>query len=306
MKLWKVLGSATLTSMLLFGAAYADPQDVVVKLKDKTITLADVERIVNYQGIWKLKAPEAADYSVREAILNRVVRAKVISDIARAKGFDKRQDIKEEMAMIANDLLAQEYLRAEIIDKVELTDADVRKYYDDNINNFKIPQMIKARHILISQNIPGKTPEEASEKAKAKAEEVLQRIKAGEDFAKVASEISDDTATKVNGGDLGIFPKGKMVKEFEEPAFSLKKGELSGIVKTMYGFHIIKVEEVVEGKIEPFENVMNQLKEKAFMEKRKATLEKFIDDSLKEAGLEMNLQVLQANSPKQEVPVPRH
>ncbi|MFA5353990.1 MAG: peptidylprolyl isomerase, partial [Thermodesulfovibrionales bacterium] len=206
-------------------------------MKDKNITYGDVERIVGYQGIWKLQPAQATDPKVMESVIARVIRAKIVADIARAKGFDKKADIKEELEMISNDLLAQEFLRTEILEKVEITDADVKSYYEANKENFRVPAMVKARHILISQNIPGKTPEEASQKAREKAEEAMKRVQAGEDFAKVATEMSDDTGTKASGGDLGFFPKGKMVKEFEDAAFLLNKGEVSDPVRTVFGFH---------------------------------------------------------------------
>ncbi len=289
MKIGKILGAATLTSALLFGSAFAGDQDVVVKMKDKNITLSDVDRIASYKGVWM---KEIKDPKEKAAVVSRVVTAKVIADIARAKGFDKRPDVAEELEMQGNGLLAAEFLRNEVIDKVEVTDADVKKYYDEHPESFRVPEMIKARHILISMTVPGKTPEETVQKANERAAEALKRIRAGEDFAKVASEVSDDVPTKANGGDLGFFGKGKMVKEFEDVAFSLKKGQVSEVVKTVFGLHIIKVDDRVEEKIQPFENVKNQLTPRVLYEAQQKAVEQFRAKALKDAGVEINLQPL--------------
>ena len=125
------------------------------------------------------------------------------------------------------------------------SDAAIQKYYDDHLADF---ETIRARHILIStipdsSNSTGaKSKILSKSQARAKAEMVLDLIHKGGDFAELATRYSDD-GSKTSGGDLGYFTRGKMVPEFEKAAFSLRPGEISGLVETQFGFHIIKVED---------------------------------------------------------------
>ncbi len=141
-------------------------------------------------------------------------------------------------------------------DKVKLSEDDLKEYYEDNIDMFTQEKEVKASHILFRVP-PNATPEE-QEKIKKKAESVLEMAKKGEDFAKLAKEYSDDPS-KENGGDLGYFKRGRMIKPFEDAAFSLKKGEISGLVKTSYGYHIIKVDDIKEKKVKQFDEVRAQI-----------------------------------------------
>jgi type I site-specific restriction-modification system R (restriction) subunit len=119
----------------------------------------------------------------------------------------------------------------------------LKKYYGLTLNEFKdkiyAPRMLRQK---LTDAI--NSDETANAVTKKKAEDALARVKAGEDFAKVAQEVSQDPGSAANGGDLGFFGKGKMVPEFETAAFALKVGEVSGLVKTTYGYHIIKVTEI--------------------------------------------------------------
>ena len=141
-------------------------------------------------------------------------------------------------------------------DKVKLDDDVLKGYYEDNIDTFTQENQVKARHILFKV-APDASPED-QDKIKEKAESVLERAKKGEDFSELAKEFSDDPS-KSKGGDLGYFTKGRMVKEFEDAAFSLKKDEISDLVKTTYGYHIIKVDDIRESKVKTFDEVRGQI-----------------------------------------------
>ena len=127
--------------------------------------------------------------------------------------------------------------------ETEISEEAMKKYYEDNKSQFT-EDKVRASHILISTvDKDGKelSPEKKKE-AKKEAEEIYKKVKAGEDFATLAKEYSQDEYSAVNGGDLGFFEKGQMVPEFEAAAFGLKKGEVSEIVESQYGYHIIKLE----------------------------------------------------------------
>lgn len=118
---------------------------------------------------------------------------------------------------------------------------EVEKFYTSHMNRYRQGKKVNARHILVK--VAESASDDDKKKAKDKLEAALKRVKGGEDFAKVAEEVSEDSSAK-QGGSLGLFGEGAMVKPFEEAAFALKKGEISGIVESRFGYHVIKVEEV--------------------------------------------------------------
>jgi peptidyl-prolyl cis-trans isomerase D len=147
------------------------------------------------------------------------------------------------------------------LDKVVLTDADVRDAYDSAPERFAIPPTVEARHILI-RVAPDAAPE-AAEKAREKIADVLKLTRDGKDFAELAKQYSEDS-TREQGGSLGAFRKEAMIQPFADVAFGLKPGEISEPVRTRFGWHLIKVEKVNEGRTRSFEEVApeiaNQLK----------------------------------------------
>ena len=161
----------------------------------------------------------------------------------------------------------------------------ISKYYDEHKNEY---EQVRARHILISIGPPeeasphgaGQDKEDADKKpkglskeeARKKAESILARVRKGEDFAKLAGEFSDD-GSKETGGDLDYFSRGRMVPEFEQAAFGLKPGEVSGLVETQYGFHIIKVE---DRRPAPVDDPMTQ---QQILAKLKPELDKLAESS---------------------------
>jgi peptidyl-prolyl cis-trans isomerase D len=139
-------------------------------------------------------------------------------------------------------------------DQVKLTDKELRDYYNQHPDELKRPEQVHARHILI------KTGEKRNDaQAKQEIEKIRQRIAGGADFAAVAREVSDDTASKAQGGDLSYFGRGQMVKEFEDAAFNAKAGELSGPVRSPFGYHLIQVLDKRPASVVPFEEARKQI-----------------------------------------------
>jgi peptidyl-prolyl cis-trans isomerase D len=134
---------------------------------------------------------------------------------------------------------------------------ELRTLYEENKDQFGVGEERRARHILIS--VPPDADKETQEKAREKAEKLLKRIKAGESFEKLAKEYSDDPGSASKGGDLGFFGRGTMEEGFEDAAFALKKGEVSGLVKTSFGFHIIKLEDIHPATYKSFKQVHDKL-----------------------------------------------
>jgi len=140
--------------------------------------------------------------------------------------------------------------------EVQVSSKEIESYYQNNTEKYIQPKKVKVRHILIKAD--SKDPE-ALAKAFQKAESIRQEAAAGKDFAQLAKQYSEDPGTKDRGGELGYISKGQVVPEFEEAAFSLTAGEVSKVIQTPYGLHILKVDEIQPQKTEPFDKVKDQI-----------------------------------------------
>ena len=140
---------------------------------------------------------------------------------------------------------------------IQIPDAELRSYYQQNLATYQLPEKVRATHILLKTE--GKSPEE-SEKIKARATDLLLQARKGADFAELAKKNSEDTVSAANGGDLGSFARGAMVPEFDQAAFTLGVGAVSDLVKTQFGYHIIKVLEKQPAHTQTFEEVENLIR----------------------------------------------
>jgi peptidyl-prolyl cis-trans isomerase D len=186
---------------------------------------------------------EVSDAEVRDAVRYRreaVRLALVVVDPAKGPA-DAAVDPADVAKLLADD------------------GARVHRFYDEHPERYHQPERVRARHILL------RVPKDASPaqiaKIQAQAEKVLARIQGGEDFAKVAQEVSEDPGSKAQGGELGFFPRGQMAPAFEKVAFSLKPGETSGLVRTDFGFHIIRVEAHEAARNQSFDEVAHAIAE---------------------------------------------
>src|SRR5437016_1470878 len=143
----------------------------------------------------------------------------------------------------------------------QIPEAEVEKYYTEHAKDFETPRQVHAAHVLVV--VPQTGGSEAEDKARAKVADVIRRAKAGEDFGKLAAELSEDPGSKPKGGDLGWISKGEMVPAFEAVAFTLGRGELTPEpVRTPFGFHAIKVLEVRPGGKKPLKDVAPQIRDR--------------------------------------------
>src|SRR5262245_13673699 len=140
-----------------------------------------------------------------------------------------------------------------IVQRTTVSDKDVQAHYEDNKQQYTTPEMMQASHILL------KTEGKDDAAVRKQDEEVLAKIKGGADFAALAKKVSEDTGSAVKGGDLGLFPRDKMVKEFSDAAFALKPGEVSGLVRSQFGYHIIKAGEIRPADTNSLESVRPQI-----------------------------------------------
>lgn len=282
----KILLTAVLIGMFTGAQVQAGDDILLAKVGDRKIMMSDFNRMISYYDTDMKKALEENPI-FKATILQRIVQGMVLSKIARDGGFDKKTDIKEQIELLTNDFLATQYLISEVVGKINVSEDDMKLYYKMHGDEFRTPEMVRARHILVAYDKSGS--EDIKKKAKEKTEALLKRVKAGEDLAKLASEYSDDTASRSKGGDMGFFSKGKMIPDFEKAAFSLKPGEVSDVVETQAGFHIIKLEEKKESVPEPYDSIKDKVKDKVLAEFKKARVGEFAEKAMKDAGVELNL-----------------
>jgi peptidyl-prolyl cis-trans isomerase C len=170
-------------------------------------------------------------------------------------------------------MVVQKFVETKVVADVKVSDQDVKAFYDKNPDKLTRPERIHLRHILIGVAKTA-TPED-KKKARAKADETLAKLKAGGDFAKIAGESSDDPGSKARGGDLSWVSRGQMVPQFESAAFALKQpNEISPVVESQYGFHIIQMLEHQNAGLVPYDEVKDKI---AGFLKQQQQKEKFFD-----------------------------
>ena len=191
------------------------------------------------------------------------------------------KDLKEHFA---SQLAIKKLVDKELTSKVTVTPEEVKAFYDKNPEVFKTPEMVRASHILVKVDKTATAEQKA--KAMEKIQSVQKRLKAGEDFAQVAKEVSD-CPSKAEGGDLNFFQKGQMVAPFENAAFAMKTGETSGIVETEFGYHIIKVTDKKAPGTLSFDEVKSRIEQHIKSEKMSQEFPKYIDTLKAKAKIEI-------------------
>lgn len=156
-------------------------------------------------------------------------------------------------------MAAQQYLDGFRNEAADVSDADLDRYYEENKRRLTLPEQVRARHILITWKPLGKPDDRAF--IREQMVPILERARAGEDFAALAREFSDDYATRQAGGDTGFFYRGQMAPAFEAAAFALEPGEISEPIETAFGVHIIRLEERQELEVMALDDIRDQLRE---------------------------------------------
>jgi peptidyl-prolyl cis-trans isomerase C len=180
-----------------------------------------------------------------------------------------------------DDLRVTKMLQSELESKIAVTPAQIDDFYKQNPAQFQQGEAVRASHILIA--FPENADAAAKQAARAKAEAVLKDVKAGKDFATLAKANSQDPGSAPNGGDLGFFQRGQMVPAFDDAAFKLAPGEVSEIVETNFGYHIIKVAEKQASRTVPLDEVRPQVQQFLEGQSRQAQTQAFVQ-ALKAKG----------------------
>jgi peptidyl-prolyl cis-trans isomerase C len=230
---------------------YAQDKDpLVAKVNGVEVHQSDLTVAEEEAGQIPPMSPEAKQDYLVQFVADMILVSKAAED----KKLGDTPEFKRKSEFARKKLLMEGLLQS--IGKDALTDDAMHKVYDEAVKQIGEEKEVHARHILFRAPAGD---EKASKEAEDKIKAVIVRLKKGEDFAKVAGEVTEDPSGKANGGDLGYFSKDQMVPEFSEAAFKLEQGQISEPVKTQFGWHVIKVEDKRVKQAPKFEEVKPQI-----------------------------------------------
>jgi len=223
-------------------AGEQEKSKVIAKIGGKTLTLKEFQ-----ENLDQMKSRFASlNYDMKKRILDQFVREKLFTTAAKDAGINLTHEQEKYIERAKTMYLINNYV-SNILRENPVTETDIKQTYQKNPQAYETPERRKLRHIIVQDQ--------------QQAKQILNQLKEGADFGELASQNNID-ATKQRGGDLGWAQKGIFVKEFENVAFSLKKGEISDIVKTQFGYHIIRVDDIEEPKQKTFNEVHQEIKRK--------------------------------------------
>lgn len=339
----KLLATMALSAVLFTGCSIHD-RDTIIKVNDQKITQAQFNEMFDKAASNSMFSQMGMDIKKdKNGFLYLMIKDRVISELVVKTLIDEeiekrnikvtKDDTEEELKSIIdkigskekfNEILKQNGITpsqfkkdlyeevkmkklVNMIAKVNITDAQAKKFYKDNMSKFKYPEKVRASHILIAANTDeikeiiksdkeNKSLSEEQIKAKIDAEMAVKLEKANKllaevkkdpaAFAKYAQENSDDVTTAKQGGDLGFFAKQEMVEPFSKAAFTMKPNSISAIVKTPYGYHIILVKDRMKAGQEPFEKVKSEIVSYLESQEQVKILENLIEGLKKNAKIE--------------------
>ncbi len=211
-----------------------------------------------------------------------------------ARGIDEKI-LRHSIEM---DLMARKFLEAKVQGKVKITDAQVKNFYDENKARFKRPESYRSQHIFIAY-VPAEkrmkmkldelkaNAEKLRDEAKVRMDKVMKELEDGVDFAEVAKKYSEDAGSAEKGGDLGFVYKGMLDKQYDAAVAKLKPGEVSPVVESPYGFHVIKLNETKPSEMAKFEEVKGSVQNHLFTEEAKKIVSSHINVMRKKAKVEL-------------------
>jgi len=208
----------------------------------------------------------------KKEMIDTLVMRELILQHATKDGIDKGKEIEEKLAELKKRIIVDTYLKTKVEAESRISDEDLKKFYEQNLDKFKTGEQIRASHILV--------------KSEQEAQTILDQLKKGSSFEDLAKAKSTD-ASAAKGGDLGWFGKGNMVPAFEKAAFGLKEGQLSGVTKSDFGYHIIKLTGKRAAGTRPLDEVKEQIKGAIMPQKQQQVFMKLKEDLKKGAKIEL-------------------
>ena len=249
------------------------PPKVVAQVGGTKILLSEMQEVVD-------TAPDHVKQALlaqKDKLLDEMVNQELFYQEGMALKLAEDAVVLQSLERARKQIIIQRMLQMQVQDKVKVTSAEVKEYYEKNPDKFLVPERVRAAHILV--------------KDEKLANALLDKIKKGTDFASLAAEHSVDPS-KMNGGDLGFFARGSLVPEFEKAVFALPEGGVSGVVQTKYGFHIIKSIKKEAPKPLDFGEVKENLAAQMLATKQQEELSKILQALTKKNSVQTHPELL--------------
>jgi len=315
---WK---HTALIGLLLAGSAGAQLYGPAVTVNNENIPRdklqAQVDHMINQRGlnsggitqpaVFKQIQQEVVDQLIVQELLwqeakrrNFIIEDEIVNERLRQmkSGFDTEQAFlfKIQAGGFTEETYREDIRQQESVQRmiaqgiapgISISDGDVENFYQANVDQMKRPLAVRARHILIK---PGSAGAEAQQAAKAEADRILAEILAGEDFVQLATDRSQAPSAP-RGGDLGYFGPGQMVEPFEKAVFALQRGEISEVVQTQFGYHIIRLEDRRGGDTAPVGEVADKIRDYLGQQKLQSEVETLVMTLRNEGEVEIFLNL---------------
>lgn len=258
---------------------------VLAEVNGGSITTGDFERELKNLPEY-LKAMADTPQGRKEMLDTMVIRELILQQAAK-DGIDKGAEIEDKLRDLKKRLIVESFLKKKVETESKVSDEDMKKFYEQNKDKFKSGDQIKASHILV--------------KTEKEAKDILAKLKSGGNFEELAKKSSVDSSA-AKGGDLGWFGKGSMVPAFEKAALALKEGQISDVVKSDFGYHIIKLTGKRTAGARSFEEVKDQIKAAILPTKQQEIFQKIKEDLKKSAKITVKEDVLDSMGGKKDEP----
>ncbi len=264
---------------------------VLAEVGGTTITVESFKKEMETLPPYLKPMTETAE-GKKEMLETMIIRELILQEASK-DGIENTPAVKEKLDELKKRLVVEAYLKKKVEEQAKVSDEDLKKFYDQNKDKFKTGDQVKASHILV--------------KTEKEAKDVLAQLKGGGNFEELAKKLSTDGAA-AKGGDLGWFGKGSMIPEFEKVVFAMKENQTSDVVKTKFGFHIIKLTGKRPAGERSFEDVKEQIKSSMLPGKQQEVFQKLKEDLKKSGKYTIKEDVLKglggAASPESKEPKP--
>jgi peptidyl-prolyl cis-trans isomerase C len=287
--------------------------DVLARVNGQNVTKTDFERLLKNFELRNGPIPAEGRDEIMRSALDQLITYKALQQEAKARNISATEaEVEERVKKMQSqfptgeaftkaladrnmtlerlkddtrvDMVIGKMIDAEVAKQAAVTDAQIREFYDKNPDKFTQGESIRASHILIK--VDEKADDAAKKKARTQIEDVLKQVKAGQDFGKLAQQHSQD-GSAAQGGDLGFFTRGQMVAPFDQAAFALKPGEISDVVTTQFGYHIIKLAEKRAPSPVPFEQVSDRIRQYLDQQQKQEHARVFVDSVKNKCKIEV-------------------
>ena len=268
------------------------PPEQMAEMRASIIDNMIIREVLLQESISYEISPEELDEQI-SSFKKRFDSEEAFTEALELQGFNMESFLK----VISEDMRIQKMISERVPEETVVSDEEIQTFYNENPTYFTEPERVHASHILVS--LEDKTTEQEKSTALKKIERIERELKNGADFAELA-KLESEGPSGPKGGDLGEFPRGQMIPAFEEVAFSLAEGKISGIVETQFGYHIIKLHSKFPESAVPLEDVKESINSYLLQEKSQSKMTDFLEELKEDAKIRIP-EYKQSSIPQEEI-----